>query len=180
MPHRGMWMRRCWHRWSSQGVESNDKKSAAQAVAGAQTPSRATGSGGVGSLPRRICDEGTHRRAHPMPTRARVATAGQRDDSIAFEAVMANLRIGRPGRGRPKTRPDRVLADKAHSSMAIRTALRARRIQARSPARPTRSPAEPTGTARVGGHRRSTRRHTRLQRRRGHHQKGSTRPARRP
>jgi hypothetical protein len=96
-------MRRCWHRWSSQGVESNDKKSAGQAVAGAQTPSRATGSGGVGSLPRRIYDEGTHRRAHPMPTGARVVTAGQRDDSIAFEAVMANLRIGRPGRGRPKT-----------------------------------------------------------------------------
>jgi len=63
---------------------------------------------------------------------ARVVTAGQRHDSIAFDAVMANLRISRPGRGRPRTRPDRVPADKAHSA-AIRTALRAHGIKATIP-----------------------------------------------
>ena len=66
---------------------------------------------------------------------ARVVTAGQRHDSIAFDAVMANLRIERPGQGRPRTRPDRVLADKAHSSVAIRTALRARGIKATIPSK---------------------------------------------
>jgi transposase len=65
----------------------------------------------------------------------RVVTAGQSHDSIAFDAVMANLRIERPGRGRPRSRPDRVLADKAYSSMAIRTALRARGIKATIPSK---------------------------------------------
>jgi Transposase DDE domain len=66
---------------------------------------------------------------------ARVVTAGQRHDSIAFEAVMANLRIERPGQDRRRTRPDGVLEDKAYSSMAIRTALRARRIKATIPSK---------------------------------------------
>jgi transposase len=66
---------------------------------------------------------------------ARVVTAGQRHDSIAFEAVMADLRIDRAGRGRPRTRPDRVLADKAYSSVAIRKALRARGIKATIPSK---------------------------------------------
>jgi hypothetical protein len=44
---------------------------------------------------------------------------------IAFDAAMANLRIERPGRGRRRTRPDRVLADRAYSSVAIRTELTA-------------------------------------------------------
>ena len=77
---------------------------------------------------------------------ARVVTAGQRHDSIAFDAVMANLRIDRPGRGRPRTRPDRLLADKAYSSMAIRTALRARGIKATIPSKAN----EITGRARRG------------------------------
>jgi transposase len=41
--------------------------------------------------------------------------------------LLAGLRVGRP-LGRPRTRPDRVLADKAYSSRAIRTHLRARGI----------------------------------------------------
>jgi transposase len=41
--------------------------------------------------------------------------------------LLAGLRVGRP-LGRPRTRPDRVLADKAYSSRAIRAHLRARGI----------------------------------------------------
>ena len=41
--------------------------------------------------------------------------------------LLAGLRVGRPIR-RPRTRPDRVLADKAFSSPAIRSHLRARGI----------------------------------------------------
>ncbi len=61
---------------------------------------------------------------------ARVTTAGQRHDSLAFEAVMADLRIERLGRGRPRTRPDAVLADKAYSTAKIRAHLRRRGITA--------------------------------------------------
>ena len=64
---------------------------------------------------------------------SRATTAGHRHDSLAFEAVMASIRIGRRGPGRPRTRPGHVLADKAHSSRAIRSHLRRRRIVATIP-----------------------------------------------
>lgn len=57
-----------------------------------------------------------------------VVTAGQRGDSPQFEAVLARIRVARVGRGRPRTRPDRVLADKAYSSRANRAYLRRRGI----------------------------------------------------
>jgi transposase len=62
-----------------------------------------------------------------------VTSAGQRHDSLAFVPLMGRLRIARPGRGRPRTRPGRVLADKAYSSKAIRSHLRERRIRATIP-----------------------------------------------
>ncbi len=43
---------------------------------------------------------------------------------------MDELCIKRPGRGRPRRRPDRLLADKAYSNKAIRRHLRGRRITA--------------------------------------------------
>lgn len=55
-----------------------------------------------------------------------VLTAG---DAPAFAHVMARLRVPRR-RGRPRTRPDVVLADKAYSSRAIREHLRKRGIRA--------------------------------------------------
>jgi transposase len=64
---------------------------------------------------------------------ARVTSAGQRHDSLGFEPVMARIRIRRRGPGRPRTRPDRVLADKAYSSKAIRALLRRRKIKATIP-----------------------------------------------
>lgn len=60
----------------------------------------------------------------------RVTTAGQRHDSLAFELVLDKLAVRRPARGRPRCRPDAVLADKAYSSKAIRGHLRNRRIKA--------------------------------------------------
>ncbi|MFI8529917.1 IS5 family transposase [Streptomyces aquilus] len=58
-----------------------------------------------------------------------VLTAGQAGDAPAFERVMARLRVPRQ-RGRPRTTPDVVLADRAYSSRAIRTHLRERGIRA--------------------------------------------------
>ncbi|UPZ26392.1 IS5 family transposase [Streptomyces sp. LRE541] len=55
-------------------------------------------------------------------------TAGQAGDAPAFTDVMARLRVPRP-LGRPRTRPDLVLADKAYSSRAIRDHLRRRGIR---------------------------------------------------
>jgi transposase len=47
-----------------------------------------------------------------------VITAGQRGDSPQFRVVLGRIRVPRPGRGRPRTRPGRVLADKAYGSRA--------------------------------------------------------------
>jgi len=62
-----------------------------------------------------------------------VITAGQRGDSPQFAAVLDGIRVLRPGPGRPRTRPDRVLADKAYSSKANRALLHRRGIKATIP-----------------------------------------------
>ena len=64
---------------------------------------------------------------------ARVTTAGQRHDSVAFTAVMADISIIRSAGSPPRTRPDRVLADKAYSTRKIRDVLRCRGIKATIP-----------------------------------------------
>jgi transposase len=64
---------------------------------------------------------------------ARVTSAGQRHDSLAFVPLMGRLKIARRGPGRPRTRPGRVLGDKASSSAAIRGHLRRREITATIP-----------------------------------------------
>lgn len=64
---------------------------------------------------------------------ARVTTAGQRHDSLVFTLLMDRLRIAQTGPGRPRTRPDRLLADKAYSNTKIRAHLRRRSIKATIP-----------------------------------------------
>jgi transposase len=60
-------------------------------------------------------------------------TAGQRHDSLAFGPLLQRLNLHRRGPGRPRTRPDRLLADKAYSTRKIRAELRRRRIVATIP-----------------------------------------------
>jgi hypothetical protein len=55
---------------------------------------------------------------------------GQAGDAPMFPHLMTHLSIARPGPGRPRTRPNRVRADKAYSSRAIRGHLRRRDIVA--------------------------------------------------
>jgi len=62
-----------------------------------------------------------------------VTSAGHRHDSLAFIPLVERLKIARRGRGRPRTRPGQVLADKAYSSRAIRSHLRRRLIRATIP-----------------------------------------------
>jgi transposase len=62
-----------------------------------------------------------------------VLTAGQRGDSPQFTVVLERVRVARLGPGRPRRRPDQVLADKAYSSRGNRAYLRRRRIRATIP-----------------------------------------------
>ena len=62
-----------------------------------------------------------------------VLTAGQRGDSPQLAAVLAGIGVPRRGPARPRTRPDRVLADKAYSSAGNRALLRCRGIRATIP-----------------------------------------------
>ncbi|WP_434090210.1 IS5 family transposase [Micromonospora carbonacea] len=55
------------------------------------------------------------------------------DDSPQFIPVLARIRVPRAGAGRPRTRPDTVLADKAYTSKANRSHLRSRGIRACNP-----------------------------------------------
>jgi transposase len=64
-----------------------------------------------------------------------VLTAGQRGDSPQFGPVLEGIRVPRLGAGRPRVRPDRVLADKAYTSLANRRYLRRRGIAATIPSK---------------------------------------------
>lgn len=50
-------------------------------------------------------------------------TAGQRHDSVAAEPLLERIRVPRTGLGRPRCRPDHVVADKAYSSRKFRAYL---------------------------------------------------------
>jgi hypothetical protein len=73
--------------------------------------------------------------------------AGQAHDAPLFLPLMRHLQVPRVGRGRARTRPDRVRGDKAYSSRAIRAHLRSRGITAVIP--------EPADQARHRARRRS-------------------------
>jgi transposase len=64
-----------------------------------------------------------------------VLTAEQRGDSPQFSVVLAGIRVPRLDGGRARTRPDRVLADKAYTSWANRRYLRRRGIKATIPSK---------------------------------------------
>ena len=67
-------------------------------------------------------------------TLATVLTGGQAADSPQFTTVLDRIRVPRrPGPGRPRTRPDRVLGDRAYSAWANRAYLRRRGIPATIP-----------------------------------------------
>ena len=68
-----------------------------------------------------------------MPAAGPAISAGQCNDSLAFVPLMERLKVARRGRGRPRTRPGRVLSDKAYSSGAIRAHVRRRGIKATVP-----------------------------------------------
>lgn len=62
-----------------------------------------------------------------------VVTAGQRHESVVFEALMEQGAIKRVGGGRPKRHPQRLVADKGYSSRKIRLYLRQHGIRVTIP-----------------------------------------------
>jgi transposase len=56
-------------------------------------------------------------------------TAGQANDSPMLPHLLGELRVPRLRPGRPRTRPDTVIADKAYSARKHRVELRRRGIQ---------------------------------------------------
>lgn len=121
----------------TQGAGSNDKNPAPATAKRADREALGRSRGGLSTKIHLLADS----RCRPL---ARVTTAGQRHDSLAFEPLMGRLRIVRIGRGRPRTRPGRLLADKAYSNRAIRSHLRRRRIKTTIPEKSDQQKARAT------------------------------------
>ncbi|WP_428834100.1 IS5 family transposase [Microbispora maris] len=84
--------------------------------------------GGLTSKIHLVCDG----RGRPL---ALLVTGGNVNDCIRLQQVLQAIRVPRLGRGRPRTRPDHVVADKGYSSRAIRSYLRRRGISHTIPER---------------------------------------------
>jgi len=66
-----------------------------------------------------------------------VITVGERHEAVVFESLMEQGAIKRAGSGRPRIRPNRVVADKGYSSGKIRRYLRRRGIRFTIPRKAT-------------------------------------------
>jgi transposase len=112
----------------SQGAESNYKNSAADPAH--EPPDHAIGRsrGGLSTKIHQFVDG----RKRPLVIGL---TAGQAADSPMLKHLLADLAVKRVGPGRPRTRPDDLLGDKAYSSRANRELLRAKRVRAVIPQR---------------------------------------------
>ena len=60
-------------------------------------------------------------------------TPGERHETTAFEQLLEQGAVKRPGRGRPRLRPRRVVGDKGSSRRTIRAYLRRRGIRSTIP-----------------------------------------------
>lgn len=57
-----------------------------------------------------------------------MVTPGQRHEGTQLEGVLDAVRVPRPGRGRPRKRPDHLIADKGYSLPECRELLRRRGV----------------------------------------------------
>ncbi len=69
-----------------------------------------------------------------------VLTGGERHEQPLLPILMERGAVKRPGRGRPRVRPDRVAGDKGYSSPTVRRYLRERRIGAVIPTKADQVP----------------------------------------
>jgi transposase len=106
----------CLRNWP-RGALANDKNPAA----GREALGRSRG--GLSTMIHLTAD----RRCRPV---TRILSPGQHGDCPRFIPLMEAIRIGRRGKGRPRTRPGAAMGDKAYSSAANRSYLRKRGIKA--------------------------------------------------
>jgi transposase len=113
---------------ASQGAESSYKNSAADPAH--EPPDHAIGRsrGGLSTKIHQLVDG----RKRPLVI---TVTAGQAADSPVLKFLLADLAVARPGPGRPRSRPEALLGDKAYSSRANRALLRSKRIKTVIPQR---------------------------------------------
>lgn len=81
-------------------------------------------------------------------------SAGNVNDTQLLADLLADIRVARPGPGRPRSRPRAVLADKGYSSRANRELLRRKGIRAVIPERDDQK-ANRRARGRIGGRPRS-------------------------
>lgn len=112
----------------SQGAESNYKVSANDPAH--EPPDHAIGRsrGGLSTKIHQLVDG----RKRPLVI---ALTAGQAGDSPMLKFLIADLAVKRMGPGRPRTRPEVLLGDKAYSSRPNRALLRAKRVRTVIPQR---------------------------------------------
>jgi transposase len=67
-------------------------------------------------------------------------TAGHRHDTTAFEPVLQGGHVKRAGRGRPRSRPQRIVADRGYTSRQVRRYCREHGISATIPTRCNQRP----------------------------------------
>ena len=72
-----------------------------------------------------------------------VVTPGQRHESTQLESLLDGIRVKRVGRGRPRKRPDRLIADKGYDFSTCRELLRRRGIAHIIPKRRRRGAKRP-------------------------------------
>jgi hypothetical protein len=94
---------------TARGALANDRKSGREAIGRSR--------GGLTTKIHLAADL----RCRPV---ARLTSAGQHGDSPRFIPLMDAIRIQRRGKGRPRRRPGRAMADKAYSSAGNRAWLR--------------------------------------------------------
>lgn len=68
-----------------------------------------------------------------------ILTPGQSGDNPQLVPLLDNISVARTGPGRPRTRPEAVIADKAYSHPSTRQAMRKRHIRFVSPEREDQS-----------------------------------------
>src|SRR4051794_36928538 len=112
---------------NSRGASSNDKnREAVETNRARQAIGRSRG--GLSTKVHALVEG----RGLPLAT---LLTPGQSGDNPQLEPLLAAVKVPRRGPGRPRCRPDRVLADKAYSHPSTRAMLRRKGIRATIPER---------------------------------------------
>ncbi len=69
-----------------------------------------------------------------------ILTEGQRHEQPVLPLLMERGAVKRPGRGRPRVRPDRLAGDKGYSSRAVRRYLKGRGVGSVIPTKADEAP----------------------------------------